>query len=60
MNDETDRKYHIERARAELDMAYRAERSDAASAHLLLSSLHMQRARAVSEPAPPATAAAAG
>ncbi|HEX8214259.1 MAG TPA: hypothetical protein VF582_02175 [Allosphingosinicella sp.] len=51
MIDDEDRKYHTERARAELDMANRAERSDVASAHLLLSSLHMQRARAAAQAA---------
>jgi hypothetical protein len=48
--DDADRQYHTERARTELDMAYRAERSDVASAHLMLSSLHMQRARGAAEP----------
>ena len=38
-----DRNYHLERARAELDLAYRAERKDVAAAHMRLSSLHMQR-----------------
>jgi hypothetical protein len=51
MIDDDTCKYHTERARAELDMAYRAERQDVASAHLLLSSLHMRRARAAAEPA---------
>lgn len=35
--------YHRDRARAELDMAYRAATQAAAEAHLRLSSLHMQR-----------------
>jgi hypothetical protein len=48
--DDSERQYHTERARTELDMAYRAERQDVASAHLMLSSLHMQRARAAAEP----------
>jgi hypothetical protein len=51
MIDDDTCRYHTERARTELDMAYRAERQDVASAHLLLSSLHMQRARAAAEPA---------
>jgi hypothetical protein len=38
-----DRDYHLGRARAELDLAYRAERKDVAAAHMRLSSLHMQR-----------------
>jgi hypothetical protein len=37
--------YHIERARAELDLAYRADQRVAADAHMRLSALHMQRAR---------------
>lgn len=44
MTEIDDREYHTQRARVELDMAYRAERPDVASAHLRLSSLHMQRA----------------
>ncbi|HEX8192037.1 MAG TPA: hypothetical protein VF552_03990 [Allosphingosinicella sp.] len=40
-----DRNYHMERARFELDWAYRAERDAAAQAHLRLSALHMQRLR---------------
>ena len=40
-----DREYHVQRARAELDWAYRAERREAAEAHLRLSSLHMERVR---------------
>lgn len=38
--------YHIERARAELDCAYRAPDHAAAAAHMTLSALHMDRARA--------------
>jgi hypothetical protein len=37
-----DREYHVERARAELDLAYRADKSAAADAHMRLSSLHMK------------------
>ena len=40
---ETDQDYHIRRAQAELDLAYRSECSKAMEAHLRLSSLHMQR-----------------
>ena len=40
-----DREYHVERARAELDAAYRAVGSGAAEAHLRLCSMHMARAR---------------
>jgi hypothetical protein len=42
-----DCEYHTERARIELDQAYRAERSKVAEAHLKLSSLHMQRLQAL-------------
>jgi len=44
-----DREYHTERAREELDSAYRAESSVAADAHMKLSSLHMQRLQALGE-----------
>ena len=37
-----DREYHVERARVELDLAYRADKPEAADAHLRLSSLHMK------------------
>lgn len=40
---EADRVHHRERARAELDMAYRAVTRAAAEAHLRLASLHMER-----------------
>ncbi|HEX5183411.1 MAG TPA: hypothetical protein VFW19_09705 [Allosphingosinicella sp.] len=47
MSHESDRNhlYHVERARAELDAAYRAEQAEVAAAHLRLCSLHMHRAR---------------
>lgn len=38
-----DREYHMERARSELDCAYRAEAQRAAEAHLRLSALHMEQ-----------------
>jgi hypothetical protein len=44
-----DREYHTERAREELDSAYKAENTAAAEAHLKLSSLHMQRLQALGE-----------
>lgn len=44
LNDE-DRSYHSDRARAELDMAYRCENSEVANAHMRLASLHMARLR---------------
>lgn len=40
---ETDRAHHRERARTEMDMAYRAVTRAAAEAHLRLASLHMKR-----------------
>lgn len=40
-----DKDFHVARARAELDAAYRAERSEVAAAHLKLSALHMRRAQ---------------
>jgi hypothetical protein len=40
-----DKEFHVARARAELDAAYRAERSEVAAAHLKLSALHMRRAQ---------------
>ena len=46
---QADRDYHVERARAELDAAYRAVGSDAAQAHLRLCSMHMARAKALLE-----------
>ena len=42
---ETDRDYHQRRARAELDLAYRADPRRAMVAHLRLSSLHMAALR---------------
>jgi len=48
-----DHLYHTERARAELDAAYRAEEADVAAAHLRLCALHMQKAReTLCRPAP--------
>lgn len=48
-----DREYHVERARVELDAAYRAASGRAAAAHLRLSSMHMQRAGALAAPPAP-------
>ena len=42
-----DRDYHVERARAELDLAQEAESQAAALAHARLSSLHLEQARQV-------------
>jgi hypothetical protein len=50
---EQDHAYHVERARTELDAAYRADSGDVAAAHLRLCALHMRRARETS-PRPPA------
>jgi hypothetical protein len=47
MATDADRDYHTERARAELDWSYRAERKDVAEAHMPLSALHMERARSL-------------
>lgn len=44
--------YHQERARSELDLAYRAESHNAAEAHMRLSSLHMRRLQALHAPGP--------
>ena len=38
-------KYHSDRAMVELDLAVRAEHSQAAKAHLALSALHLERMR---------------
>jgi hypothetical protein len=40
---ERDREYHIRRAVAELDLAYRADAWAAMAAHMRLSALHMAR-----------------
>ena len=40
-----DSEYHTQRARAELDWAYRAENRFAAEAHMRLSAMHMERMR---------------
>lgn len=56
MRTDADREYHIERARAELDAAYRASGSDAAKAHLGLCSMHMARARTLIERTRPGSA----
>ena len=38
-----DRLYHIERARREMDLAYKAEKRAVMEAHMKLSALHMGR-----------------
>ena len=43
MSHEASYDYHLRRARAELDLAYRSECHAAMESHLRLSSLHMQR-----------------
>ena len=55
---ETEREYHVRRARAELDLAYRSDCPAAMEAHLRLSSLHMRKVRD-GEPAGPPFAALA-
>ena len=44
-----DKDYHVVRARAELDAAYRAESSAVAAVHLKLAAIHMRRAQLFSE-----------
>jgi hypothetical protein len=46
---EQDKSYHLERARMEMDLAYRAEQSPVATAHMKLSALHMGRIKALDE-----------
>ncbi|HEY1604994.1 MAG TPA: hypothetical protein VGF77_05295 [Allosphingosinicella sp.] len=50
MSHESERNYlyHVERARVELDAAYRAGQAEVAAAHLRLCALHMNRARETS------------
>jgi len=40
-----DHEFHVERARAELDAAYRAATTAVATVHLQLFAMHMKRAR---------------
>ena len=47
--DRNDSEYHTQRARAELDWAYRAENRFAAEAHMRLSAMHMERMRQLKE-----------
>ena len=47
MADEADCDYHAQRARAELDWAYRSEHRSASEAHMRLSALHMERVRQI-------------
>lgn len=44
---ETNRDYHIRRAREELDLAYRSDRRTVAAVHVHLSALHMARLRSL-------------
>jgi hypothetical protein len=46
--------YHVRRARAELDAAYRATTATVAEAHLRLSVLHMRKLRECDAAAQPA------
>jgi hypothetical protein len=46
MYEDRDRQYHADRARAELDQAYRADHAAVVEAHMRLSALHMDRLRA--------------
>lgn len=45
MSNARDYDYHVNRARAEMDCAYRARTHAAAAAHMKLSALHMDSAR---------------
>lgn len=40
-----DRHYHVARARAELDSAYRTEKQEASERHMQLCTLHLREAR---------------
>lgn len=52
---EANKDFHLRRARAELDLAYRAPGHAAAAAHFKLSALHMARLRELeTRPANPA------
>lgn len=44
---EDEKDYHLTRARAEMDLAYRAPEASAAQAHMKLSALHMARIKAL-------------
>jgi hypothetical protein len=55
---QSDREYHLQRARAELDVAYRAERENVAQVHMRLSALHMERLRQIESDGYAAAAAA--
>ena len=54
MSIETVHDYHVRRARAELDAAYRASSATVAEAHLRLSVLHMRKLRECDAAAQPA------
>jgi hypothetical protein len=60
MLNSADRDYHEERARAELDLAYRAEHKSVAEAHFRLSAMHMERVRALTTGRPPLSLVPAG
>lgn len=47
MHMEDERRYHEQRACQELDCAYYSDHPRAAEAHLRISALHMERARAL-------------
>ena len=50
MGQECEHDFHVRRAQAELDLAYRAGGHPAMAAHFLLSSLHMRRAQELAGP----------
>ena len=49
MLSQQDLEYHQQRARAEMDQAYRAVHNSAAEAHMRLAGLHMERLKRVDE-----------
>ena len=50
MGQECEHDFHVRRAQAELDLAYRAGGHPAMAAHFRLSALHMRRAQALAGP----------
>ncbi len=49
MLSEHDKNYHLERARAEFDLADKAQNRAAAAAHMKLAALHMGRIKQLDE-----------
>jgi hypothetical protein len=59
MGGENEHDFHVRRARAELDLAYRTGSYSAMISHLRLSALHMDRARKTLSPVRPSAGIAA-